>query len=34
VTLLEDLGRGVEVHAIDAERVVAAARWLQAREQG
>ena len=33
VTLLEDLGRGVEVHAVDAERVMAAARWLQAREQ-
>jgi 3-dehydroquinate synthase len=32
VTLLEGLGRGVEVHAMDAERVMDAARWLQARE--
>jgi 3-dehydroquinate synthase len=32
VTLLDDLGRGVEVHRMDPERVMAAARWLQARE--
>ncbi len=32
VTLLEGLGRGVEVHAMDAARVMDAARWLQARE--
>jgi 3-dehydroquinate synthase len=34
ITLLAALGRGVEVHAMDADRVVAAARWLQAREDG
>lgn len=34
VTLLTALGRGMEVHAMDADLVVAAARWLQAREGG
>lgn len=29
VTLLQDIGRGVEVHAIDAEAMCAAASWLE-----
>lgn len=32
VTLLRDLGVGVEVHAMDPDLVMAAARWLQARQ--
>jgi 3-dehydroquinate synthase len=33
VTLLEDIGRGVDAHAIDAEGVSEALSWLRAREQ-
>jgi 3-dehydroquinate synthase len=29
VTLLEDVGRGIEVHDIDAERVLASISWLE-----
>jgi 3-dehydroquinate synthase len=33
VTLLADIGRGVEVHAIDETRMVAAIAWLKERVQ-
>ena len=33
VTLLEAIGRGVEVHAIDEDRVRAAIGWLKQRDQ-
>jgi 3-dehydroquinate synthase len=33
VTLLEAIGRGVEVHAIDEDRVRAAIAWLKQRDQ-
>jgi 3-dehydroquinate synthase len=33
VTLLADIGRGVEVHAIDETRMLAAIGWLKEREQ-
>jgi len=32
VTLLEGIGRGIEVHEIDETRMLAAMRWLQARD--
>jgi 3-dehydroquinate synthase len=34
VTLLEDIGRGVDAHAIDPRRVARAIAWLRARRAG
>jgi 3-dehydroquinate synthase len=34
VTLLEDIGRGIEVHAIDEARVLDSIAWLKQRDQG
>ena len=31
ITLLEDIGRGIEVHEMDEERVRAAIGWLKER---
>ena len=33
VTLLEDIGSGIEVHAIDETRMLAAIDWLKERAQ-
>ena len=33
MTLLEDIGRGVEVHTIDEARVLEAIAWLKQRDQ-
>jgi 3-dehydroquinate synthase len=32
ITLLEDIGRGVEVHEMDEERILEAITWLKARQ--
>jgi hypothetical protein len=33
VTLLQAIGRGIEVHAIDEDRVREAIAWLKQRDQ-
>ena len=33
MTLLEDIGSGIEVHAIDEARMLAAINWLKERAQ-